>query len=168
MYISAWRSHTPGFERDFVSRSLTFYSSELFLLAEGDRLLKVEVPLSAEPSIQREWLLVELRERLGRWAAAATPPARCWRPGSRPSCAASATSPSSSSPARRARWPAATWTRSHFVVNVLDDVKNRLHVLTPPAAGSGPWRRSEFIGAPPHRQRAGLGGRPRRQRRASG
>ena len=26
-----------------------------------------------------------------------------------------------------------TWTRHHLVVNVLDDVKNLLHVLTPPA-----------------------------------
>src|SRR5690606_7356308 len=56
----------------------------------------------------------------------------------------------------------ATWTRHHLVVNVLDDVKNRLHVLTPPdasaTAGDGtpaaqdaadaPWVRSELPGLP--------------------
>ena len=148
MYISAWRSHTPGFERDFVSRSLAFYSSELFLLAEGDRLLKVELPLSAEPSIQREWLLVELREPWevgGRSHPAGALLATLFEPfmrGERDFAVLFEPGPTRS-------LAAATWTRSHLVVNVLDDVKNRLHVLTPPVAGSGPWRRSEFIGAPP-------------------
>jgi prolyl oligopeptidase len=42
----------------------------------------------------------------------------------------------------------ATWTRNHVVLNVLDDVRNRLHVLTPPAGGHGEWARGEFTGAP--------------------
>src|SRR5690606_5878084 len=39
-----------------------------------------------------------------------------------------------------------TWTLNHAVLNVLDDVKNRLSVMTPGADGE--WTRSEFIGAP--------------------
>ena len=39
----------------------------------------------------------------------------------------------------------ATWTKSHVVLNVLEDVKNKLSVLTP---GKGGWARSEFVGAP--------------------
>src|SRR3546814_11072606 len=38
-----------------------------------------------------------------------------------------------------------TWTKSHLVLNVLDDVKNRLSVLTPGADG---WATAEFVGAP--------------------
>ncbi|MEJ7746840.1 MAG: prolyl oligopeptidase family serine peptidase, partial [Luteimonas sp.] len=44
-----------------------------------------------------------------------------------------------------------TWTRNHVVLNVLDDVKNKLSVMTPPAADAAqgaPWMRSEFVGAP--------------------
>src|SRR5690606_19066347 len=32
MYISAFRDHTPGFERDFVSRTIAFYNDELYLV----------------------------------------------------------------------------------------------------------------------------------------
>lgn len=147
MYISAHRMHTPGFERDFVARSLAFYSAELFLLTEGDRLSKVEVPLSAEPSIQREWLLVELRE--------------AWSVGARTYIAGSLLATHFDrfmrgerdfavlfEPGPTRSLAATTWTLNHLVVNVLDDVKNRLHVLTPPAGGTGPWTRSEFAGAP--------------------
>src|SRR5690606_35977232 len=31
MYISAGRDHTPGYERDFVSRTLAFYNDEIYL-----------------------------------------------------------------------------------------------------------------------------------------
>src|SRR5690606_11854095 len=39
----------------------------------------------------------------------------------------------------------AVWTKNHVVLNVLDEVKNRLSVLTPDASG---WKKSEFVGAP--------------------
>ncbi|CAH0139896.1 Prolyl endopeptidase [Stenotrophomonas lactitubi] len=39
----------------------------------------------------------------------------------------------------------ASWTKNHLVLNVLDDVKNRLSVLTPTAKG---WQKSDFVGAP--------------------
>ena len=38
-----------------------------------------------------------------------------------------------------------TWTRHHLVLNVLEDVKNRLSVLTPGASG---WTPAAFTGAP--------------------
>src|SRR5690606_29120519 len=38
-----------------------------------------------------------------------------------------------------------TFTKNHLVINVLDDVKNRLSVLTPGADG---WTRSELAGVP--------------------
>lgn len=47
MYIRAFHSHTPGWERDFVARSLAFYRSELYLRTT-DGLTLIDVPLSAE------------------------------------------------------------------------------------------------------------------------
>lgn len=38
-----------------------------------------------------------------------------------------------------------SWTKNHLVLNVLDDVKSRLQVLTPSAEG---WKKSDFTGAP--------------------
>ncbi|WP_066464852.1 prolyl oligopeptidase family serine peptidase [Sanguibacter suarezii] len=147
MYISAFRSHTPGYERDFVARSIAFYSSELFVLGADDQLTKIEVPRSAEIGVKREWLLIELRDD---WTVGSTTytagsllAARFeeFLAGERDLTVLFVPGPTTS-------LAGATWTRSHLVINVLDDVKNRLHVLTPPAQGSGPWPRSVFVGAP--------------------
>lgn len=148
MYISAFRMHTPGFERDFVARSLAFYSSELLLVTKGGQLQKVDAPLSAELSVRREWLLIELREPWtvdGRTYAAGSLLATQFdrfMQGERDFAVLFEPGPTRS-------LAATTWTRSQLVINVLDHVKSRLHVLTPPAAGTGPWEHSEFVGAPP-------------------
>ena len=158
MYISARRSRTPGFERDLVSRSIAFYRSETYLVeavgTPGQRLVKVDVPESAEVGFHREWLLVELRDD---WTVTTTgggagddvrthpagsllaAPADAFLAGSRDLTVLFEPTPSTS-------LVGASWTRHHLVVNVLDDVKNAVHVLTPPAdATSGaPWVRSEL------------------------
>jgi len=56
----AYRDHTPGFERDFVARGITFYSNEMFLRRDG-KLIKIEKPDDADASVWREWLLIQLR-----------------------------------------------------------------------------------------------------------
>jgi prolyl oligopeptidase len=38
-----------------------------------------------------------------------------------------------------------TWTKDHLILNVMEDVKNRLFVLTP---GKDGWVKSDFVGAP--------------------
>jgi len=154
MYISAWRSHTPGFERDFVHRSKAFYSDELYLAeAPGtpeQRLTKIDVPDSAEVGVRREWMLVELRDDWtvggATYAAGSLLVARFddFLAGDRGFTVLFEPTPTTS-------LAGATWTRHHLVVNVLDDVKNRLHVLTPPSAAEGadaPWVRSEIPGLP--------------------
>jgi len=156
MYISARRSRTPGFERDVVSRAIAFYRSETYLVeavgTRGQRLVKVDVPESAEVGFHREWLLVELRDDWTVPAAGGThdagtrtyaagsllaAPADDFLAGSRELTVLFEPTPSTS-------LVGASWTRHHLVVNVLDDVKNALHVLTPPAdaAAGAPWTRS--------------------------
>ncbi|MCU1431005.1 MAG: serine protease, family peptidase [Actinotalea sp.] len=154
MYISAWRDHTPGFERELVSRDVAFYAQELYLVGDDDSLVLVDVPLSADAGVHREWLLVELRDpwtpqpggpthAAGSLLAA---PVEAYLAGSRDLTVLFSPGPTTS-------LAAATWTRHHLVITVLDDVKNRLVVLTPPdvadpASAGGEWATGEVVGVP--------------------
>ena len=61
MSVAGWHDPTPGFERDFVARQVTFWTNELFLRC--DRLLvKVAKPDDANANVHREWLFLELRK----------------------------------------------------------------------------------------------------------
>ncbi|BDU15250.1 prolyl oligopeptidase family serine peptidase [Lysobacter auxotrophicus] len=145
MYIAALRDHTPGFERDFVSRTLAFYNDELYLRGADGKLAKIDVPNSVSKSVHREWLLLELREPYeagGKtWPAGSLIATNfdAFMAGKREFTALF-------TPTQRTSLSSYTWTKSHLVLNVLDDVKNRLSVLTP--AATGDWKRSEFTGAP--------------------
>ncbi|UNK48633.1 prolyl oligopeptidase family serine peptidase [Lysobacter sp. S4-A87] len=144
MYIAASHDHTPGFPRDFVSRTLAFYNDELYLRDADDKLHKVDAPNSANKSVHREWLLLELRDPYS--AGGQTYPAGSliatrfddFMAGKRDFTVLFAPSESTS-------LAGFSWTRHHLVLNVLDDVKNRLSVLTP---GDKAWKHSEFTGAP--------------------
>ncbi|WP_418276329.1 prolyl oligopeptidase family serine peptidase [Isoptericola jiangsuensis] len=147
--VSAGRSRTPGFERDVVRRGLAFYRSETYLVDDvgtpDQRLTKIDVPDSADVGFHREWILVELREDWdvgGRTYAAGSLLATtvdAFQAGSRDLTVLFAPTASTS-------LVGATWTRHHLVVNVLDDVKNAVHVLTPPepADPGARWARSDL------------------------
>ena len=149
MYISASRSHTPGFERDLVHRALRFYANETYLASEvgtpGQTLTKIDVPDSANVGLHREWMLVRLRED---WALGRT----TYRAGSLLAAdfdefmAGSRDLTVLFEPTPTTSLAGISWTRNHLVLNVLDDVKNLLHVLTPPSAATpgGEWSRSDL------------------------
>ncbi len=141
--VGALRDHTPGFERDFVYRWLTFYTNELYLRRNG-KLLKIEKPDHADASVHREWLLLTLREDWtvnGKtWPAGALLATRfedflagkrdfqmLFEPSERKSLASYAT------------------TRNTILLNELDNVKNRLYVLRPEG---GTWSRKPIPGLP--------------------
>ncbi len=129
MYIAAMHDDTPGYARDFVSRTLAFYNDELYLRGQDGGLSKIDVPNSAQKSVFRQWLGLELREP---WTTGGTTyPAGAFivtdfdafmagkrdfevlfRPDAHTSLAG------------------VTLTKNHVVLNILDDVKNRLSVLT--------------------------------------
>ena len=71
---SARKDLTPGFEREFVTRQIGFYSSELFL-RQGGKLRKIDKPDDANAYAVRDQLLVELRSD---WTVGA----RTWPQGS--------------------------------------------------------------------------------------
>ena len=62
MYIAALHDDTPGFQRDFVSRTLAFYNDELYLRGADGQLTKIDAPNSAQKGVHKDWLLLELRE----------------------------------------------------------------------------------------------------------
>ncbi|MBG6097649.1 prolyl oligopeptidase family serine peptidase [Nocardioides luteus] len=156
MYISARRIHTPGFERDLVSRSIAFYKSETYVATDPgtpeQTLTKLDIPDSAEAGFHREWLVIELRDE---W----TPTETTYAAGSLLAIEADRFLAGERDltvlfePTAKTSLAGATWTRNHLVLNVFEDVKNRLHVLTPPAPApapaSGEWVRSEFPATDP-------------------
>src|SRR5690606_25478928 len=144
MYIAAMHDDTPGFERNFVSRTIAFYNNELFLLGADGTLGKIDAPNSAEKNVRREWLTLELREP--------------WTVGGKTYAAGSLIATRFEdfmagkrdfevlfAPTDTTSLASAVWTKSHVVLNVLDDVKNRLRVLT---HGQDGWVSSDFTGAP--------------------
>ena len=144
MAASAFHDYTKGFERDFIVRSPSFFTSETFLLDKNGKTWKIEVPDDAESSVDREWLTVRLR----------TP----WTVGGKTYVAGSLLAARFDDfmagkrditvlfePTKTTSLASYGWTRHYLTLNVLDDVKNRLYVLTPQP---GAWKREAFVGAP--------------------
>ena len=73
LYIAAQRDHTPGFERDFVSRAIAFYNDELLLHGADGKLVKIDAPNSASNRCTRSG-------RCSNCANCMKPPARRIRP----------------------------------------------------------------------------------------
>ena len=144
MYIAAMHDDTPGFERDFVNNTIAFYNDELYLRSKDGKLTKVDVPNSVDKGVHREWLTLQPREdwtvggktyKGGSYLVANFDD---WMAGKRELTVLF-------EPNERTSLAGATWTKNHVVLNVLEDVKNKLSVLTP---GKDGWARSEFVGAP--------------------
>lgn len=144
MSVSAIHDDTPGFERNFVSRNLAFYNDELYWLNEQSKLIKIDVPNSANKSVIREYLLLELREPWeiegSKYAAGSLLITKFddFIAGKRQFDVAFAPSDNTSLASYGA-------TKDHFYINVLEDVKNRIYVLTASATG---WKREPLAGAP--------------------
>jgi prolyl oligopeptidase len=143
MYIAAFRDHSTGFTRDFVSRTIAFYNDELYLLGTGGGLAKIDVPNSAQKSVHRRHLLLELREP---WTVAGnTYPAGALIAADFDAFMAGARDFSVLfRPDGTTALAGHCWTRNYLLLNVLDDVKNRISVLDP----ANGWRAELLSGAP--------------------
>ncbi|WP_425604025.1 prolyl oligopeptidase family serine peptidase [Luteimonas kalidii] len=144
MYIAAMHDHTPGFERDFVSRTLAFYNDELYLVGADGALAKVDAPNSANKGVHRQWLTLELREP---WEVGGTTyPAGSLLAANFDAFMAGAREfEVLFEPTDTTSLAGSSWTRNHLVLNVLEDVKSKLWVLTP---GDDGWARRPLAGLP--------------------
>ncbi|HEX5307092.1 MAG TPA: prolyl oligopeptidase family serine peptidase [Dyella sp.] len=141
--VSAYHDATPGFERDFVSVARDFFHSELFE-RRGDKLLKVDVPDDATAAAHREWLLVETRSP---WTVGGTtyPSGALLAARYDDFMAGKRDFTTLFAPDAHTSLASYSWTRHHLILDVLDDVKSRLEVLTPQP---GAWQREPMAGAP--------------------
>ncbi len=143
MAAYAFRDHTKGFERDFVQRQVTFYSNEMFLRRDG-RLVKVDKPDSANASVHRDLLLLELRDD---WAAGG----KTYPAGSLLAADLEGFLKGERrfdvlfEPTERTSLAGFSPTLNHVLVNELDNVKNRVYVLT---RKDGKWSREALPGMP--------------------
>jgi len=153
MSVSAYRDLTPGFERDFLVRQKTFYTSDMFLVRGLDRgegdvpdLVRIEKPDDANAAVHREWLLLELRSD--------------WHVGGRRFKAGSLLATDLDrfmaggreieilfEPAERTSLVGFATTRNHVIVTTLDNVRNRLFAVS---FQDGPWQRRSLPGLPEH------------------
>lgn len=144
MSVSAIHDDTPGFERNFVSRNLAFYNDELYWLNPEGKLVKIDAPNTANKNVFREYLLLELRDAWevdgNKYAAGSLLVIKFddFIAGKRKFDVAFEPSENTSLASYGA-------TKDHFYINVLEDVKNRIYVLTPTPEG---WKREPLTGAP--------------------
>ena len=147
LYISAHHDRTPGFERDLVSRAMTYYESETYVLESDGTTTLVPVPRSADVDVHREWVVVRLRDA---WeTAGSTYPAGALLAVRLDDLIAGDAAPTTLfEPTEHASLDDVTWTRARLVLTILDDVRNRIEVLEPPAQGLAEWQRAPLPGAP--------------------
>lgn len=145
MYIAAYRDLTPGYERDFVSRTIAFYNDELLLRGKDGKLVKIDVPNSSKKAVHNQWLTVELREP---WKLKE----RSYEAGSLlvidfdKFMAGNREFDVVFLPDEHTSLSEYVWTKQHLVLNLLSDVKSKVRVMTP--IGEGSWRQSLLVGAP--------------------
>ncbi len=144
--VGAQRELTTGFERDFVQRTIDFYTSETFLRGKDGQLVKIDVPLDATIDTHREWLTIRLRDAWtvsGKtWPSGALLAIRFddFMAGKRDFVLLFA-------PDETTSLASYSWTRHHLILNLLVDVASRQQVLTP--AEHGDWTRAPLGGVPP-------------------
>ena len=146
--VSTSHDATKGFERDWINRAPTFYTSQLFLVRDG-ALVRIDKPDDANVSAFREWMYVELRSD---WTVGT----RTWKSGSllairlEDFLAGGRAFDLLFEPTARTSLSGFAPTRHHVVVSTLDNVRSRIEVLTPPRKAGDPkgWARTALPGLP--------------------
>lgn len=148
MSVGAIHDDTPGFERNFVSRNLAFYNDELYWLKTPDELIKIDVPNTANKNVVREMLIVELREpwTIGTETYAAgsllVADFDAFMAGNRDFEVLFEPTDSTALSSFGA-------TKNALLLNVLEDVKNRIYVVKRTERdGKKSWSREPLVGAP--------------------
>lgn len=136
-----WHDSTPGFERDFVFRSLDFHHSEMHLLTPDASLVRIDVPDDADAYAHREHLIVSLKSAwLGH-------PAGCLLAfGFDAFLAGDRTAEVLFAPDERTALAGHSWTRHHLILETMRDVSTRIEVLTPTPGGG--WARKPLADVP--------------------
>lgn len=127
--VGAYADLTPGYEMQVVYRGRDFYNSDRFIRRDGE-LIPLEIPSDAGYSPHRGWLFLLLRSD--------------WETGARTYSTGSLLALEMDrflaggrdfavlfEPAEGTALADYSLTRNHVLINILDDVKNRMEVATP-------------------------------------
>ncbi len=142
--VGAYKDFTPGFEREWVYRGVSFFETELWLVRDG-KLVFLDLPLDATAGTWHEWLLVQPKTD---WEVGGA----TWPAGSLVATklddflAGGRTFQALFTPTERTALAGYTDTKNHLVVQTLDNVRSRAYVLTPQADGT--FARSDIAGLP--------------------
>ncbi|MFN9465532.1 MAG: prolyl oligopeptidase family serine peptidase [Planctomycetota bacterium] len=148
MSVGAMHDDSPGFERNFVSRNIAFYNDELYWLKSPEELVKIDAPNTANKSVFKNFLLLELREP---W----TIQSETYSGGSllvadlNEYLGGKRQFQVLFEPTESTALSSVTTTKDYVVINTLDDVKNRIFVLKPEgSSATDGWKREPLVGAP--------------------
>ncbi|MFY8071715.1 MAG: S9 family peptidase, partial [Pirellula sp.] len=148
MSVGAMHDDSPGFERNFVTRNIAFYNDELYWLKSPEELVKIDAPNTANKSVFKNFLLLELREP---W----TIQSETYSGGSllvadlNEYLGGKRQFQVLFEPTESTALSSVTTTKDYVVINTLDDVKNRIFVLKPEGSSATEgWKREPLVGAP--------------------
>ncbi|MFN9348255.1 MAG: prolyl oligopeptidase family serine peptidase [Planctomycetota bacterium] len=148
MSVGAMHDDSPGFERNFVTRNIAFYNDELYWLKSPEELVKIDAPNTANKSVFKNFLLLELREP---W----TIQSETYSGGSllvadlNEYLGGKRQFQVLFEPTESTALSSVTTTKDYVVINTLDDVKNRIFVLKPEgSSATDGWKREPLVGAP--------------------
>ncbi|MFE4305880.1 prolyl oligopeptidase family protein [Streptomyces sp. NPDC056517] len=141
--VAAWgyRDTTPGFEREFVGRSLDFFHSETYLLRPDGTRVRIDVPDDASAYAHRQYLIVTLKSA---WLGQPTGSLLAFDFDA--FLAGDRTPDVLFTPDPRTALAGHTWTRNHLLLETMRDVSTHIEVLTP--APDGGWTREPLVGVP--------------------
>jgi len=135
--------HTPGWERDWAWRMVTFFTNELYEITSSG-LVKVDKPDQVSATVHQRWILFEYRKD---WEVAGTAhPSgsllvadyKKWKKGKRKVTVLF-------EPGERTSLADWDITTEHVVLEILDTVRSRIEVLTPERKD---WTRAPLAGLP--------------------
>lgn len=141
--VTGLRDSTPGYEREFVSRAITFWTSKLYWLKDGE-LVEIEKPDDASVNVHRDQIFIELRsswEVEGKTYESGTLLAGNFEDfiaGKRDFTVLF-------EPTDRKSLAGYSPTKNHLILNELDNVRNKVYQLTPTDDG---WKRELLPGVP--------------------
>ncbi|MCB9676095.1 MAG: S9 family peptidase [Alphaproteobacteria bacterium] len=141
--VGAWHDYTPGFEGDFVYRGVTFYTDEMFEVTKKG-LWKIPKQDDANAAVHRGRIFIELRsdwETGGKTYAQGSLIVADYKKFKK----GKATFETLFAPTETTSLAGWGSTKDHLVLNILDNVNNRIEILTPGKAG---WARSSVDGLP--------------------
>lgn len=141
--VTGLRDSTPGYEREFVSRAITFWTSKLYWLKDGE-LVEIEKPDDANVNVHRDQIFIELRSS---WEVSG----KTYESGSllagnfEDFIAGKRDFTVLFEPTDRKSLAGYSPTKNHLILNELDNVRNKVYQLT--ATDDG-WKRELLPGVP--------------------